>query len=60
MQGIQKVGVIDLIDYAFAKFDNLMEENCLHICERQMKESLVYTQNTSVVCFFLLIQVPLA
>jgi len=31
----------------------------MHICEKDMKESLVYMQNTSVCVFFLLVHVPL-
>ena len=61
-KGIQKLNINeDFIEYLLASFDLMMNEKCMHnIGERDVKESLIYVQNLSVVSFFLLVQLPLS
>ena len=58
--GLEGMTVLEVIDYAMSCFEKQMNDNCAHMSEPDTKEALVYVQNLSVICFFLLVQLPLS
>ena len=58
--GLTKVNIWQLFDYGLCKFDQVLTVYCTHLCcDKDIKEALQYTQNTSVLLFFILVHVPL-
>ena len=40
--GIHNVKITELFEYGVSKFEQMMDDNCAHINNREVKESLTY------------------